>query len=87
MIFRSIDEKVRHILNVMNKLHMLDGERKAGGYNDYEDKAALRQTARESVVLLKNDKEILPLDRKKIKKLLVVGENANRQHAPRCAAI
>lgn len=78
----KIDEKVRHILNVMNLLHMLDGERSAGGYNDYNDKAILRQTARESIVLLKNDKGILPLDRKKIKKLLVVGENANRQHAP-----
>lgn len=78
----KIDEKVRHILNVMNKLHMLDGERSAGSYNDYNDKAALRQTARESVVLLKNEGNILPLDRKKIRKLLVVGENANRQHAP-----
>jgi beta-glucosidase len=78
----QIDEKVRHILNVMNKLHMLDGERKAGSYNDYEDKASIRQVARESIVLLKNDKNILPLDKKKIKKLLVVGENANRQHAP-----
>lgn len=78
----KIDEKVRHILNVMNKLHMLDGERSAGGYNDYNDKASLRQAARESIVLLKNDMDILPLDRKKVRKLLVVGENANRQHAP-----
>lgn len=78
----KIDEKVRHILNVMNRLHMLDGERSAGGYNDYNDKASLRQTARESIVLLKNDIDILPLDRKKVRKLLVVGENANRQHAP-----
>lgn len=77
----KIDKKVRHILNVMNELHMLDGERSAGGYNDYNDKAALRQTARESIVLLKNAKNVLPLDKKKIKKLLVVGENANRQHA------
>jgi beta-glucosidase len=77
----KIDEKVRHILNTMNKLHMLDGERKAGSYNDYEDKAAIRQVARESIVLLKNDKNVLPLDKKKVKKLLVVGENANRQHA------
>lgn len=78
----KIDEKVRHILYVMNELHMLDGERSASTYNDYQDKAALRQTARESVVLLKNEKNILPLDKKKVKKLLVVGENANRQHAP-----
>jgi beta-glucosidase len=77
-----IDEKVRHILHVMNKLHMLDGARLAGSYNDYEDKAAVRQVARESIVLLKNDKQVLPLDKKKVKKLLVVGENANRRHAP-----
>lgn len=78
----KIDEKVRHILHVMNELHMLDGKRKSGTYNDYQDKTALRQTARESIVLLKNNNHILPLDKKKIKKLLVVGENANRQHAP-----
>lgn len=77
-----IDKKVRHILTVMDGLHMLGGNRSAGSYNDYNDKAVLRQTARESVVLLKNGKNILPLDRKKVKKLLVVGENANRQHAP-----
>lgn len=77
----KIDEKVRHILNVMNALHMLDGERYAGTYNDYQDKAALRQTARESVVLLKNDNHVLPLDAKKVKKLLIVGDNANRQQA------
>jgi beta-glucosidase len=77
-----IDGKVRHILNVMNSLHMLDGKRKSGSYNNYEDKAALRQVARESIVLLKNEKNLLPLDKKKVKKLLVVGENANRQHAP-----
>lgn len=79
--YAKIDEKVRHILRVMNELHMLDGERKSGAYNDYQDKDVLRQTARESVVLLKNDKNILPLDKKKIKKLLIVGENANRKHA------
>ena len=78
----KIDEKVRHILHVMNELHMLDGKRKSGAYNDYQDKAALRQTARESIVLLKNNNHILPFDKKKIQKLLVVGENANRQHAP-----
>lgn len=77
-----IDEKVRHILSVMNKLHMLDGERKAGSYNDYRDKEKLRKVAEESVVLLKNEKNILPLNANTLKKILVVGENANRQHAP-----
>ncbi len=77
-----LDEKIMHILTVMNELHMLDGERKAGGYNDIEDKQALRRAAEESIVLLKNEESILPLDVKKIKKLLVVGENANRRQAP-----
>ncbi|MCM1183819.1 MAG: glycoside hydrolase family 3 C-terminal domain-containing protein [Roseburia sp.] len=77
----AVNEKVRHILHVMNELHMLDGERCAGAYNDIRDKEAIRQTARESVVLLKNDKGILPLDARKIRKLLVVGDNANRMQA------
>ncbi len=77
----KIDDKVRHILKVMNELRMLDGERKSGTYNDFNDKEALRRTARESVVLLKNDDGMLPLDKKKIKKLLVIGENANRMQA------
>ncbi|MBE5877106.1 MAG: glycosyl hydrolase [Lachnospiraceae bacterium] len=77
-----LDEKIMHILTVMNELHMLDGERKSGSYNDIEDKQALRRTAEESIVLLKNEESILPLDAKKIKRLLVVGENANRRQAP-----
>lgn len=77
-----VDEKVRHILHVMNELHMLDGERKSGSYNNYEDKEALRKVAEESIVLLKNEEDTLPLEAGKIKNLLVIGENANRQHAP-----
>ncbi len=77
-----LNEKIMHILTVMNELHMLDGERKAGSYNDIEDKQVLRRAAEESIVLLKNEDGLLPLDAKKIKKLLVVGENANRRQAP-----
>ena len=49
-----IDEKIRHILYVMNELHMLDGERKAGAYNDFKDREQLLQVALESIVLLSN---------------------------------
>lgn len=79
---KKVDEKVRHILHVMNELHMFDENRKAGGYNDYRDKESLRKTAEESVILLKNENQLLPLDAKKLKKVLVVGENANRLQAP-----
>ncbi len=76
-----IDEKVLHILNLMNDLHMLDGERKRGMYNDYADREKMLETARQSVVLLENN-GILPLKREKGKKILVVGDNARRQQAP-----
>ena len=76
-----IDEKVLHILHVMNELHMLDGERKRGTYNDFADKEKLLETARQSIVLLKNN-GILPIRREKGKKILVVGDNAKRMQAP-----
>ena len=77
----EINTKVRNILNVMNELHMLDGERQVGGYNNWEDKGKLLEVARESVVLLKND-GILPLNKKTAIKILVVGDNADRCQAP-----
>lgn len=75
-----IDKKIEHILILMNRLNMLDGERKAGAYNTAEHRTKALRVAEESLVLLKNDKEILPLDRK-MKKLLVIGENAEKLHA------
>lgn len=77
----KLDEKIMHILHVMNELHMLDGERKAGTYNALSSGEKLLKTAEESIILLKNEDKLLPLDQKKIKKLLVIGDNANRMHA------
>lgn len=77
-----IDEKIEHILYVMNELHMLDGERNPGAYNDYRDREKLLQVALESIVLLKNEQNILPIKRDKNKTILVVGDNANRRQAP-----
>lgn len=76
-----IDEKVIHILMLMMRLHMLDGQRKSGTYNTPEHREKALNVARESVVLLKNEKHVLPLSPKKVKKLLVIGENANCTHA------
>ncbi len=58
-----------------------DVERKAGTFNSLEHQRTVLETAREAVVLLKNDENRLPLDRKKLKKLLVVGDNGARIHA------
>ena len=50
-----INEKVVRILLLMMRLHMLDGERKAGAYNTKEHRQKALEVARESVVLLKNE--------------------------------
>lgn len=76
-----IDEKVRNILVLMNRLHMLDGERKPGTCNSREHQKTLLNCAQEAVVLLKNEENILPLDLKGKKRLAVIGENAVKLHA------
>ncbi len=76
-----IDKKVLRILKLMEKLHMLGGERKAGSYNTPQHREAVLKAARESVVLLKNEEKVLPLKKEKVKKLLVIGDNGERLHA------
>lgn len=76
-----IDEKVRNILVLMNRLHMLDGERKAGTYNSRRSQETILECAREAVVLLKNDEKRLPLDLTGKKRLSVIGENAVKVHS------
>lgn len=80
-----IDEKVTRILALMMQLHMIGGgektERKSGAYNVPEHRQTALETARESIVLLKNERKILPLDEKRPQKILLVGENAQRFHS------
>lgn len=77
-----VDEKVRNILHLMGRLHMIDGkERKAGTYNTLEHHQKALEVARESVVLLKNQEGQLPLSRQDVNKVLVIGDNANRVHS------
>lgn len=77
----QIDEKVRRILLLMERLHMLDGERKKGCYNTEAHRAGTKKIAQESIILLKNQENLLPLDERKIKKLLVIGENGTHVHS------
>lgn len=55
--------------------------RNPGAYNTIETKAAALAVAREAVVLLKNERGRLPILPEKTKRLLVIGDNANRMHA------
>ena len=45
-----------------------------------EDRELAADAARRSIVLLKNEKKILPLDRKKLKFIAVIGPNADKAH-------
>lgn len=76
-----VNEKVVRILMLMMRLHMFDGTRKSGSYNTEEHRQKALNVARESVVLLKNENQLLPLRAEEVKKVLVVGENANCMHA------
>lgn len=76
-----VDEKVIHILMLMMRLHMLGGERKRGCYNTEEHRQTVLYAARESVVLLKNEKGHLPLNPEKCHRILVVGDNGDCTHA------
>lgn len=76
-----IDQKVLRILMLMIRLHMLDGNRKSGAYNTPEHRKIALDVARESFVLLKNDKNMLPLKKDTLKKVLLIGENAECIHS------
>ncbi|OJJ64938.1 hypothetical protein ASPSYDRAFT_39721 [Aspergillus sydowii CBS 593.65] len=71
-----LDERVRNVLNLVNYVEPLGipehAEEKV--LNRPEDQALLRKVAAESVVLMKNDDNILPLNKEK--SIAVIGPNA-----------
>lgn len=74
----SIDEKVRRLLRTFIAAGFFDRPQQDKSIpldNPQSDAVALRG-ARESIVLLKNDNNLLPLSREKVKTLLVMGPNA-----------
>ncbi len=81
----AIDQTVRRMLRVRFQLGLFDSP-KMSPYNDFfpsedilseENIELARQAARESIVLLKNDTNLLPLDRKSIRSIAVIGPNAD----------
>lgn len=76
-----VDDKVRRVLRVMAFVGLLDGvpPTTGGSINTPEHQAVALQAAEESMVLLKNNNATLPLDKAKIKKIVVLGPNANRR--------
>lgn len=80
-----IDEKVLRILTMMFQLRMFSPVRKPGCFNTTRHHTMVEKIAEEGIVLLKNDKNHLPLtpgeNSIRPKKILVVGDNATRSHA------
>ena len=72
---KELDDKVRRVLRLFYRTTM--NRQKPFGFlcSESHYQAALK-IAQEGIVLLKNDGGLLPLDAQKIKKILVVGENA-----------
>jgi beta-glucosidase len=73
----TIDDNVGRILRVMFLSGQFDQPHSATGEVDTAEQRALaRKAATESIVLLKNDGGLLPLDRAKVHSVAVIGPNA-----------
>jgi beta-glucosidase len=74
----TIDDKVRRIARLEIANGFLDRSQESGTSKDDSKSAAVAlRIAREAVVLLKNDRDILPLTKKKMKRLVVLGPNCD----------
>ncbi len=78
-----IDRAVSRILRAKFLAGLFDGKRSDGGpesikkvFRCPEHIATARKLADESIILLKNDRQILPLDPAKLKSVAVIGPNA-----------
>ena len=75
-----IDDKVRRILRVMYKSSAFSRDNN-GTFGSEAHIATAKKVAEESIVLLKNESNILPLNIEKIKSIAVIGANANRKNS------
>lgn len=72
---KELDDKVTRILRLAYKTTM-NKNKPFGSVASEEHRAVAKQVGEEGIVLLKNDKNVLPIDVKKAKTIAVIGENA-----------
>ncbi len=73
-----IDDKVRRIIRMYYRFGLMDStSRKAPDFNRDSTAETALNAARGGIVLLKNENSILPLDKKGIKTVAVMGPNAD----------
>lgn len=72
---KIIDDKVARLLRLIMRVGAFDGAPEVVEVNTPADQALARKAAAESLVLLKNEGEILPLDPNKPQKIALIGEN------------
>ncbi|MGZ0015963.1 glycoside hydrolase family 3 C-terminal domain-containing protein [Yeosuana sp. AK3] len=78
----DIDKHVKRILQLMYTLKSMGNEdRKKGSINTEAHFKDAYNIASESVVLLKNDKNILPINLSEVKTIAVIGANATKKNA------
>lgn len=82
-----VDSKVRNILRMMFRLKMMGPDalsRKPGAYDTEEHRRAILETAREGILLLKNEEKLLPLAEDKLKMTVSLSSDiADKIAAPR----
>lgn len=76
-----IDDKARRVLRVYARVGLLNHRDLAAGAqrNTQEHQKVARQVADDGIVLLKNDKRLLPLDPASARNVLILGPSADRR--------
>lgn len=75
---KFVDEAAKRILRLLFRAGVMDETSPEGSGDTHEHRALAHELAAESIVLLKNDNQKLPLNKESIKKLAVIGLNADQ---------
>lgn len=74
----AVDDSVRRILRAMVSMGLLDGvPRDRGALETAEHRRVALEAARAGIVLLKNERSLLPLDSGRVRSIAVIGPNAS----------